>query len=168
MATATLARMATWQQFEQQAPDLAARVRAQFEAGESHVLASLRRDGSPRVSGSEVELRGTELFIGSMLDAVKARDLRRDGRFALHAQPGAVTEGGHAKLAGVAVEVSDPDETRSPQGGEEPHHSFRLDVREAVLTSVEGNALVMRVWQEGSSPVRYERPGNGPAVEVPY
>jgi hypothetical protein len=160
--------MVTWQQFEQQAPDLAARVRAQFEATESHLLATLRRDGSPRVSGSEVEFRGTELFIGSMLDAVKAGDLRRDGRFALHAQPRSVTDDGHAKVSGVAVEVSGPDENSSPQGDEEPHHSFRMDVREAVLTTVEGNGLVMRVWHEGSDPVRYERPGNGPVVEVPY
>jgi hypothetical protein len=79
--------MTSWQQFEIEAPDLAAKVRAKFLAGKEHVLATLRRDGSPRVSGSEVDFKGPDLLIGSMLNAVKARDLQRDGRFAIHASP---------------------------------------------------------------------------------
>jgi len=46
--------MATWAQFESEAGQFAAMVRARFEAAETHILATLRKDGSPRVSGSEV------------------------------------------------------------------------------------------------------------------
>ncbi|WP_419997933.1 pyridoxamine 5'-phosphate oxidase family protein [Streptomyces boninensis] len=131
--------MATWQQFENEADELASVIRARFEAAETHVLATLRKDGSPRVSGSEVEFKGADLSFGSMLGARKALDLRRDGRCALHAHPHG---GGDAKVAGIAVEVTDP----AGKGGS---HAFRLDLREAVLTAVEGDELVIRLWRPG-------------------
>ncbi|MFF4992487.1 pyridoxamine 5'-phosphate oxidase family protein [Streptosporangium saharense] len=148
--------MATWQQFEREAGELASVVRARFEASKSHVLATLRKDGSPRVSGTEVDFQGPDLSFGSMLGAVKALDLRRDGRCAIHAHP---HDDGDAKVAGVAVEITDPDEKRAYTTGNEPpgdFHAFRLDLHEAVLTSVEGNELVIRLWHPGQ-PVRVIR-----------
>src|SRR5437870_2394719 len=47
-------------------------------------MATLRRDGSPRISGTEVQFAGEHLEIGSMPRAVKARDLLRDPRVAIH------------------------------------------------------------------------------------
>lgn len=111
------AGMATWQQFEREAGELASVVRARFEASKSHVLATLRKDGSPRVSGTEVDFQGPDLSFGSMLGAVKAQDLRRDGRCAIHAHP---HDDGDAKVAGVAVEITDPDEKRAYTTGNEP------------------------------------------------
>src|SRR6266699_1703961 len=106
--------MATWEQFSSEAPELAAAVRARFEAAKHHVLATLRRDGSPRVSGTEVDFHGPELTVGSMWQAVKARDLQRGGRFALHANLGdGSMEGGDVKVAGHATEVTDPGELRA-------------------------------------------------------
>ncbi len=155
--------MTSWQEFSEQAPELAAKVRARFfGAGKSHVLATLRRDGSPRVSGSEIDFRGQEVYVGSMLDAVKARDLQRDGRFAIHALPG-IEEGGDAKLAGVAVEIADP---AAVLGHADPSHLFRLDLREAALTWVDEDTLFVESWREGRGTVRFARPGNGPAVRV--
>ena len=52
--------MATWEDFEQEAPEPAALVRARFEAEKHHVLATLRKDGSPRVSGTEVDFVGAD------------------------------------------------------------------------------------------------------------
>jgi len=139
--------MATWKQFETTAPDLAREVRARFEAHETHILATLRKDGSPRVSGSEVAFKGDELTFGSMIGAVKARDLQRDGRCAIHAHPG----DGDAKVAGTAVEVTDRAEKQALTTGEEPpdgFHAFRLDLTEAVLTGVDEDEqlLVVRSW----------------------
>lgn len=150
--------MATWQQFAEEAPELAAAVRGRLAAARHHVLASLRRDGSPRVSGTEVAFRGPDVTLGSMRNAVKARDLQRDPRFALHANPGdGSLEGGDAKMAGHAVEVL--HEQTGPDGGE-PHdpslwHLFRLDLDEVVLTSIhpDGDRLVIRTWRPGQ-PVR--------------
>ncbi|GGK06342.1 pyridoxamine 5'-phosphate oxidase [Streptomyces camponoticapitis] len=141
--------MATWKRFESEEPEFASKVRARFEAAETHVLATLRKDGSPRVSGSEVAFLGPDLSFGSMPDAVKARDLRRDGRCAIHAHPSA---DGDAKVTGVATEVTDPEEKRRYTTGSEPpgdFHAFRLDLAEVVLTGVEGDELVIRLWRPG-------------------
>lgn len=39
--------MATWRDFENEAPELAAEVKRRFQLHESHVLATIRRDGAP-------------------------------------------------------------------------------------------------------------------------
>jgi hypothetical protein len=44
--------MANWRHIENDAPEFAARVRGRFEAGTNKTIATLRRDGGPRVSAS--------------------------------------------------------------------------------------------------------------------
>lgn len=150
--------MTTWEQFEQAEPQFAAAVWARFAATKHHVLATLRRDGSPRVSGTEVRIVGPHLTIGSMLNARKAADLRRDGRFALHANPGdGSMAGGDAKLAGTAIEITDPQLKAAAVDGTEadpgPFHLFHLDITEAVLTSVAptNDYLLIRTWRPGEA-----------------
>ena len=98
--------MASWADFEQAKPEFAARVRALLSARKHLTMATLRADGSPRISGTEVEFAGGELRIGSMPGAVKALDLRRDPRVAIHGptnDPPASTPSrwkGEAKVAG--------------------------------------------------------------------
>lgn len=154
--------MATWQRFDEEAPRLAALVLARFTTQRHHVLATLRKDGSPRVSGTEIRLRDGELTLGSMPDALKAHDLRRDGRFALHAHPGdGSMDGGDAKVAGLAVEITDPAELRAfeePGRPPGPFHAFRLDLREAVLTEIEGgDHLLIRRWTPGRPVQEFRR-----------
>ncbi|WP_020380366.1 pyridoxamine 5'-phosphate oxidase family protein [Nocardiopsis potens] len=154
----TVREARTWEEFAAEAPELAERIRRRFARTPHHVLATLRRDGAPRVSGTEVAFRGPDLALGSMPGAVKARDLQRDGRFAMHANPGEVAAGepmeeGDAKVSGVAVEVTDPGEVerhRDPGQPAGPFHLFRLLLTDAVLTSVEGDRLVIRHWRPGA------------------
>jgi hypothetical protein len=140
--------MATWQQFADTAPDLAAAVRARLTATKHHVLATLRKDGAPRVSGTEVDFTDDgHLRLGSMANARKGEDLKRDGRFALHANPGdGSMDGGDAKLSGVATPL--------PTEGAD---AFELDLREVVLTTVEHNELVVRFWTAEGGGVREVR-----------
>lgn len=121
-------------------------VRERFEAAETHILATLRKDGSPRVSGTEVAFQGQDLSFGSMLHAMKALDLLRDGRCAVHAHPSA---NGDVKVAGIAEEVAGEAKNEYVTGNEPPggSHAFRLDLSEAVFTSVEGDELVIRFWR---------------------
>ena len=148
--------MATWKAFEDEASDLAAAIRKRFDAEKTHVLATVRKDGSPRVSGSEVDFRGPDLSFGSMLGARKARDLQRDGRCAIHAHPG---EGGDAKVAGVAVELSGPEKAVYTTGNEPPgdFHAFRLELTEAALTAVEGDELIVTLWRPGEGVKEFRR-----------
>jgi Pyridoxamine 5'-phosphate oxidase len=130
----------SWSKFEAEAPELAARVRERLEAHGHKTIATLRRDGSPRISGTEAVFEDGDLWIGSMQDALKARDLKRDPRYALHSaseDPDMWT--GDAKVAGVAEEVSSPD-------GDS--HRFRLDIREASTVGLneDRSALVIEVW----------------------
>src|SRR4051812_50073512 len=76
--------MASWAEVEAHAPELAARARSLFDAFTHKTMATLRRDGSPRISGIEVEFADGEAWIGSMGRAVKALDLQRDPRVAIH------------------------------------------------------------------------------------
>ena len=141
--------MASWREFEAEAPELAARARAYLEAGTHKTLATLRKDGSPRISGTEAEIADGELQFGSMLNAVKARDLLRDGRFALHsASPSPPGWDGDAKLAGVAAEVA-----------REGSHTFRADIHEVVVISLneERTKMVVESWHEGRGTSRIER-----------
>ena len=144
--------MPSWSEFEQEAPELAKRVRKHLDAYAHKTLATIRSDGSPRISGTESEIKDGELWIGSMWLARKARDLRRDPRFALHSgsedPPG---WSGDAKIAGVAEEITDPErvaEISGPKAPPGPSHLFRLDLREVSTVGLneERNKLVIEVW----------------------
>ena len=101
--------MVEWKDVEQAEPEFAARVRRLFDAGRHKTIATLRADGSPRISGIECEFADGELRFGSMPGARKGADLRRDPRFALHGPVFHPQEGkeaewpGEAKIAGRAV-----------------------------------------------------------------
>lgn len=136
--------MVAWQEVEQAAPELAARVRALFGAGRHKTLATIRADGSPRISGIECEFTGGQLTFGSMPGSRKLADLRRDPRFALHgpaAHPVAGQEAqwpGEAKVAGRAV----------PAGQQAGGEMFTADITEVVLTRLDPQAtrLVIESW----------------------
>src|SRR5919202_4427540 len=100
--------MGTWREVASAAPELAALVRARFEATGLGLLATLRRDGSPRISGIEPLFTDDELWLGMMPGSRKAADLLRDPRFALHSATidKQVTHG-DARISGRAVAVQD-------------------------------------------------------------
>jgi hypothetical protein len=145
-----LPRMPSWKEFEAAAPELAEQVRQRLDAHTHKTLATVRRDGSPRISGIETAFRDGELWIGSMRRARKAHDLQRDPRFALHSGSDEPTEWkGDAKLAGVAEEITDPQRVREINGGQHSgSHLFRLDLREVSTVGLddERKALIIRVW----------------------
>ena len=163
--------MATWSEVEQAVPELAEAVRAAFDAHKHKVLATLRADGSPRLSGSEATFRDGDVWLGMMHQSRKALDLRRDARLELHSAP--VDEElklGDARLAGRAVEVTDPEMLRSfatassPEEGTgteapEPYHLFRVDVTDITLIRIGDPAdhLVIESWSDDAGYKRIER-----------
>jgi hypothetical protein len=156
--------MASWQEFTQAAPELAEAARALFDAHKHKLLATLRRDGSPRISGIETTFADGELWLGMMPGSRKALDLRRDPRLALHTAsedpPDDPTRwSGDAKLAGRAVEVRDPALLERHLGDQPGAHLFRVDLTEVVHTRVGDppDHLVIDLWQEGKGTRRMQR-----------
>lgn len=155
--------MASWAQVEREAPELAARARGFFDAHVHKTLATLRRDGSPRISGTELSFGDGELWIGSMPGAVKALDLRRDPRFALHSGSDDPPQwSGDAKVAGRAEEVEDAERKasiRGEGGGPEDFHLFRLELTELAVVGLNEarDRMVIESWHEGRGVERRER-----------
>lgn len=146
--------MPNWKDIESTAPDFAARVRACFDAGTNKTLATLRADGSPRISASECKFEEGELTLGMMGESRKLYDVRRDPRVAIHSPtlepppPGddATEWLGDAKMAGRLVEIDPPADNPFPGAG-----CFRLDITEVALTylGTPADHLVIESWHPG-------------------
>jgi hypothetical protein len=144
--------MSTWGEISAEAPEFAARVRRRFDAHKHKTMATLRADGSPRISGIELEFtENGEVRFGSMPDSLKGRDVLRDPRVAVHSGSEDADEEkpadwtGDAKLSGLAT-AAGPTDPDGPAGT-----MFAIDVKEAVLTYVDADAehLVIESWHEG-------------------
>jgi hypothetical protein len=150
--------MASFSQLEKEEPDFAARVKAAFDAHVHKILATLRKDGAPRVSGIETRFTDGELWLAGMRGSVKFVDLRRDPRMALHSgSDDPDTFSADAKLAGRAVEITDPAELAAFTGeaaateGAPAFELFRVDLEQVVLTALSDakDALVITSWRPG-------------------
>jgi Pyridoxamine 5'-phosphate oxidase len=150
--------MTAWHNVEQVEAEFAQRVRALFDAHRHKTIATLRADGSPRISGIEAVFEDGELVFGSMPNARKGADLRRDPRFALHSATVDPVEGseaqwpGEAKISGRAIAVG--PNTEGPDGDR-----FYADIAEVVHTHLnkEGTMLVVEWWTATHGLRRIER-----------
>jgi hypothetical protein len=159
--------MASWAQVMEAAPDLAERVRERFDAHGLAVMATIRADGAPRVTGVEPLFALDELWLGMMHGSRKAADLQRDPRLALHnATEDKQVTNGDAKIAGRALEITAAatlDEfARAFQDATgyappPPFHLFKLDVTELSFLRPAGDHLVIELWREGEPVRRIER-----------
>jgi pyridoxamine 5'-phosphate oxidase-like protein len=137
----------TWHDVEQAEPEFAQRVRGLFDAYRHKTIATLRADGAPRISGIETVFEDGQLVFGSMVNARKGADLRRDPRFALHSATVDPIEGseaqwpGEAKISGRAIAAGPI--TEGPEGDR-----FHADIAEVVHTHLDEKAtlLVIEWW----------------------
>jgi hypothetical protein len=151
-------RVTTWQDVEEAEPEFARRVRALFDAHKHKTFATVRADGSPRISGIEAAFEDGQLVFGSMPNARKGVDLRRDPRFALHGGTDDPVEGaeaewpGEVKLSGRAIAAGPI--TEGPVGD-----SFHADIAEVVHThlNAEATMLVIDWWTPEHGLRRVER-----------
>jgi hypothetical protein len=147
--------MGSWADIESAHPDFAGRVQRLFDAHKHKTLATLRKDGSPRISGIEVEFKDGEVTLGMMAGSLKAMDLQRDPRLALHSasddppKDNPSTWPGDAKMAGLAVDAGKLEGAEYPGEGVR----FTVDVKEVVMTRVaeSNDHLVIESWHEGRS-----------------
>ena len=143
--------MAAWKEIEDDAPEFAARVIRRFEMGTNKTIATLHRDGSPRISATELEFKDGNVTLGMMGGSMKLLDVRRDSRVAIHSptiEPPQDDPGwpGDAKLAGTLVEMPQPADNTIDGAA-----FFKINVSEVTLTYVGTPAdhLVIESWHPG-------------------
>ncbi len=142
--------MTSWQDVVVSAPEIAHIVGKSFAIRKHATMATVTRDGAPRISGTEIDFADDgEIYIGMMPDTRRGADLRRDPRVAIHCPTEDAPEGdpeawlGDGKIAAHVIEV-EPDR-------------FRLDIDTVVLTRVVSDALEISIWQAATGAVRTER-----------
>jgi hypothetical protein len=148
----------SWRDVEQAEPEFAQRVQALFDAHRHKTLATVRADGAPRISGIETVFEDGELVFGSMPNARKGTDLRRDPRFAVHSATLDPVEGaeaqwpGEAKISGRAIAAGPT--TEGPDGDR-----FVADIAGVVHTHLNEQAtmLVVEWWTPRHGLRRVER-----------
>lgn len=149
--------MTSWPDFVTAEPAFAGRARLALDAHEVKVLASLRADGAPRVSGIEVEFDDDgEMVLGSMSDARKGADLRRDPRFALHSVPTVTLDqkgaAGDVKVDGRALRTGAP-------AGDSGGDRFVVDLHRVTCVALNDaqDRLVVEWWTPEHGRQRVER-----------
>lgn len=156
--------MATWGRFEEEDPELAGVGRRRLEERGLALVATLRRDGSPRIGAVEPYLVDGRLLLGMIWRSRKALDLLRDPRCAV-AAPICDREApeGDFKVRGRAVPVEDPKtrrrfadavEARIDWRPEDPYHLFEVDLESVTFTRFEQEGM-------GGSPVGARRASGG-------
>lgn len=160
--------MATWGRFEEEDPELAGVGRRRLEERGLALVATLRRDGSPRIGAVEPYLVDGRLLLGMIWRSRKALDLLRDPRCAV-AAPICDREApeGDFKVRGRAVPVEDPKtrrrfadavEARIDWRPEDPYHLFEVDLESVTFTRFEQEGMAVRRWAPAGRP---EGPGAG-------
>jgi len=169
----------TFAELEQAAPTIGSFVRSRIEATGLCFVATTRQDGWPRVSAWELFLCDGRIYVGSMPNAMKVKDLRRDPRCCLITPlADKDDETGEGKLFCEAREITDADEwdrarkrfqelrgfdMGEPGGG----HLFELGVHGAAHQRVVGDDFRTSSWVEGQAVRERSRTGAlGESVEL--
>ena len=157
----------SWRELEASAPEIARLGRERIGETRVVLLATLRRDGSPRISPVEPCLFHGHLLFGAMSRSLKTRDLLRDARCTLHSTVTGPDNGeGELKLYGRAVQA-DEDVRDRCQGWwtERPRNAatvFALNIEQAAFISwdTEHGEMTVRRWspQHGYREARRDYP----------
>lgn len=129
----------SWHDFAVDAPELAEVVRGRFGAHLHHVVGTIRSDGSPRLSGLEVDIGREHVRLGVMAGSQKLRDLERDPRLEIHSAP--LDPELHAGDARIRGRVVYEGPTEGPEGSQ-----FVVEIDAVSLVEVDGEELVLTVW----------------------
>ena len=146
-----------WQEFKKLEPELASLGEERFQRSGFALLATLRKNGWPRISPVELLFFEGNIHLGMMWRSRKALDLRRDSKWALH-NPVSNRDGteGDFKVYGRAKEIFDLNhrsryaDTLFLQIGfrpEEPaFHLFTIQVDSVAFVQIQDGAMHHRVW----------------------
>lgn len=105
--------MKSWYDFSTEEPEIAESGKKLLFQSRTHIglvfLATLRKDGAPRLHPVSLVLSKGHLYVGIPPDSPKCADLIRDGRYALQAYPPSQNdENEEFYLSGRAEQIQDP------------------------------------------------------------
>lgn len=160
--------MASWQEFEEAAPAMAAdgrRLLTQFGPGLGF-LATVRLDGGPRLHPICPVVAEGQLWAFVVATSPKCADLRRDGRFALHAFPPEEVDDEFV-LHGRATPVVEPDgdlrdrlaAATTAAVGRPDEVLFALSVDSAMTATYAARGVFPPAYATWSDPGRPSGPG---------
>lgn len=142
----------SWRLFEAQNAELAAFGAARLH-GQVAYLATVRKDGSPRVHPVTPIIGEGYLFVFMEPNSPKGHDLRRDGRYAMHCGVGDPSgAGGEFTIRGQARFVEEPELRAlavrlAPYSPAERYILFELGLEEAASTVYEGEGISRQRWK---------------------
>jgi len=151
--------VASWAQFELEAPALAALCYQRFKATDLVMLGTIRKNGFPRISPTEWTVYDGDLVLGGMWQAKKALDLLRDPRCAVHSTTTNKNgQEGDAKLWGRAAPLAEErvegywDWIYGQMGwrASGPAHIFTIDLESAAYVTFGGDGTMKRLLWPGT------------------
>ncbi|MGV9821424.1 pyridoxamine 5'-phosphate oxidase family protein [Nocardia xishanensis] len=154
--------MTFWTPFTEEAPKISTVFSRRHKAtGNLCMLATLRADGSPRISPVEPRIFEGMLVIVGMPGTTKFKDLARDPRFCLHtATVDTMVGDGDAKLFGSVTDLPDREtHARFAQNlfeesgfdirGQEFDHFYVADITGASCVEITDGQLAITIWKPG-------------------
>lgn len=100
-----------WQEFAQQDPELAALGQERLDRHGLVMVATLLKNGWPRISPVEPSFFNAQLYLSMMWRSQKALDLLRDPRCCVHnAVSDRMATDGEFKVYGRALDITNPEE----------------------------------------------------------
>ncbi len=150
----------TWEEFERDAPELAALGRERFERSGLALVGTLRRNGWPRISPVEPLIVDGHLYLGMMWRSRKALDLLRDPRCTINSVvSNRDASEGEFKLFGRALDIQDPAMRRSYSDAlfekigwspeESEYHLFSIDILAASSAIIQNEEWIRQTWADG-------------------
>lgn len=142
----------SWKNLEAQAPDIAAFGKARLN-GKVAYLATIRKDGSPRVHPFTPIIGEGHFFAFMEPTSPKGHDIRRDGRFAVHCSMTDTSgESGEFIVTGNAKPIEDPQVRElavklSSYAPADRYVLFEFDIDSAVLTEYGDGDPVRKRWK---------------------
>ena len=136
----------TWQEFAQQDPELAALGQERLDRNGLVMVATLRKNGWPRISPVEPLFHNGQLYLGMMWRSRKALDLLRDPRCSIHnAVSDRMASEGEFKVYSRALDITDTEEQQNylqallQKIGDQPvgheFHCFAMGIKSASAKS---------------------------------
>jgi hypothetical protein len=147
-----------WQEFARQDPNLAAVGQERLDRHGLVMIATLRKNGFPRISPVEPLFFNGQLYLGMMWQSRKALDLIRDPRCCIHnAVSDRMGSEGEFKVYGRAMDITNPDERQNyieamakkldMQFRDEKFHCFAVDIQSVAANTLIGKKFEHKVWQ---------------------